>query len=133
MPERKSLSLINAFFLSDPGKTPNKTHSPPFVKFKDLLATSSSKTESDAKLKDYLGLQMHLIRYEDLWNVLDVNRMCATSDDVREGVSDAVDHLIVGKAGRSSDTYGYQLRFKEKQPDAKLMMNKPGWKGSKSF
>ncbi|CAK9097518.1 Transmembrane protein 87A [Durusdinium trenchii] len=128
VPERKSLSLINAFFLADPGRTPNKTHSPPFVKFKNLMATSTSEEQTDEKLQGYLGLELHLIRYDDLWSVLDVNRMCATNEDVVQGLSDKVNHLIIGngKNGGVNGAFGHQIRFKEKQPDAKMIMDKPG-------
>ena len=129
VPERKSLSLIYAFFLSD-GQTPNKTKSAPYVQFKGLVVRSQSSTQSDESLANYRGLQLHLIRYEDLWQRLDVQRMCATKEDFSQGLSSAVDHLIIHKDASQSlsdlSVYGHELRFKDPEPDSLEVMRKSG-------
>jgi len=128
VPERKSLSLIYAFFLSAPGTTPNKTKTLPFVVFKNLKATSKSDSQTDAQLAGYAGLQLHLIRYEDMWKLVDTGRMCATADDVTRGDSDAVDHLIVHKVpGQSSNNvYGYQVSIGQESAPQKMTMLQHG-------
>lgn len=129
VPARKSLNLIYAFFLSD-GATPNKTKSAPYVQFKGLQVRSESKSQSDESLQNYRGLQLHLIRYEDLWHRLEVQRMCATKEDFSQGLSTAVDHLIIHKDGAQSlsdlSVYGYELRFVNAEPDSTQVIRKPG-------
>lgn len=128
VPERKSLSLIYAFFLSAPGTTPNKTKTLPFVVFKNLKATSKSGSQTDAQLAGYAGLQLHLIRYEDMWKLVDTGKMCATAEDVTRGDSDAVDHLIVHKVpGQSSNNvYGYQVNIGQESAPQKMTMLQHG-------
>ena len=128
VPERKSLSLIYAFFLSAPGTTPNKTKTLPFVVFKNLKATSKSGSQTDAQLAGYAGLQWHLIRYEDMWKLVDTGKMCATAEDVTRGDSDAVDHLIVHKVpGQSSNNvYGYQVNIGQESAPQKMTMLQHG-------
>lgn len=129
VPERKSLSLIYPFFLSTPGSSPNKTKTQPFVVFRELKATSHSPDQTDAQLANYKGLELHLIRYEDIWSLVDTGRMCATSDDLARGDSDAVDHLILhkepGQSVKDLNVYGYQVGFDKAKPQ-KMTMQKPG-------
>ena len=94
VPKRQSLTLAHPFFLSTPGSAP-KTKTLPFVVFQDLTAKSISPDQSDAQLAKYMGLELHLIRYEDFEMLVDTDRMCATADDVAKGDSDVVDHLIL--------------------------------------
>ena len=67
----------------------------PFVQFKSLKASSTSEDFDNDKLKDYQGLQIHLIKYEDLWSQVDTSQMCATYYDVQQGLSKVQDHLII--------------------------------------
>ena len=50
--------------------------------------------------------------------------MCATSDDLARGDSDAVDHLILhkepGQSVKDLNVYGYQVRFENKFKETRL-------------
>ncbi|CAE7442216.1 tmem87a [Symbiodinium pilosum] len=133
-PESKSLSLLYAFFIFD---HPNATAAPngpaqrtPYVQFKGLKLSSTSEDFTNDKLKSYQGLQIHLIKYEDLWSQVDTSQMCATSQDVAQGLSKVQDHLIIRRNKDQSfedvNVYRHQLRFGEKEPDEKIIVKKGG-------
>mmetsp|Transcript_93103 Transcript_93103/g.221439 ORF Transcript_93103/g.221439 Transcript_93103/m.221439 type:complete len:477 (-) Transcript_93103:20-1450(-) len=131
VPESKSLSLLYAFFIYDPpnvtGKRPPVT---PFVQFKSLKASSTSEDFDNDKLKDYQGLQIHLIKYEDLWSQVDTSQMCATYYDVQQGLSQVQDHLIIrrnkGQSLADVNVYRHQLRFGKKEPDERFVVKHGG-------
>jgi len=132
VPESKSLSLLYAFFVFDPANssTASAKITPPYVQFRKLTAASSSDDFGDDKLGNYKGIQVHLIKYEDLWKQVDTSQMCATQSDVSNGLSKEQDHLIIrrnsGQTLEDVNVYRHQLRFGSKEPDGKYKMKQGG-------
>jgi len=131
VPESKSLSLLYAFFIYDPPNvTGKRAPVTPFVQFKSLKASSTSEDFDNDKLKDYQGLQIHLIKYEDLWSQVDTSQMCATYYDVQQGLSKVQDHLIIrrnnGQSLADVNVYRHQLRFGKKEPDERVVVKHGG-------
>ncbi|CAE7367352.1 Tmem87b, partial [Symbiodinium sp. CCMP2456] len=131
VPESKSLSLLYAFFIYDPPNvTGKRAPVTPFVQFKSLKASSTSEDFDNDKLKDYQGLQVHLIKYEDLWSQVDTSQMCATYYDVQQGLSQVQDHLIIrrnkGQSLADVNVYRHQLRFGKKEPDERFVVKHGG-------
>ncbi|CAJ1413687.1 unnamed protein product [Effrenium voratum] len=126
----RSENLLYVYFLSAEGQTPNVTKAPPYVEFRGLTVTSTDPAKSDESLKGYQGFQIHMIRYEDLWNLVDTSRMCSNTEDVQQGLSKKEDHLILkrspGQSLESVHVYRHQVSFYQKEPDEKQLVQGRG-------
>jgi len=130
VPEAKSLTMEYVYFIFDEAEAKDKSQGPAQVNFHNLKIRSTSEDKSDADMERYKGIQVSLMRYDEFWNQIDPGRMCATPQDVAEGLAKLEDHLIIkkpkGTTYAAAHVYRHQLAFGKKEPDEKLKVTKSG-------
>lgn len=123
VPGNRSLHFMYAFYIYSYEDAPMKSDETPFVKYKSLVAHSTSPTLRDdsAGAQAYVSLQMSIIRYRDFWDLIDPNRFCSTIEDINNGLADnPPGQLMVRKPVdepfRSVNVYRHTVRFASDSP-----------------
>eukprot|EP00930_Biecheleria_cincta_P099186 TRINITY_DN90828_c0_g1_i1.p1 TRINITY_DN90828_c0_g1~~TRINITY_DN90828_c0_g1_i1.p1 ORF type:complete len:509 (+),score=100.34 TRINITY_DN90828_c0_g1_i1:71-1597(+) len=113
--ESKSLIMNYVYFAYSMDEASDKSQGEPKIIFKNLKVTSSASDRPDSTLKDYEGIQLSVMRYEDFWAQVKPERMCSTQEDIAAGLAKNLDHLIINRpSGTSFDevhVYRHQMRF----------------------
>eukprot|EP00930_Biecheleria_cincta_P062806 TRINITY_DN48251_c0_g1_i1.p1 TRINITY_DN48251_c0_g1~~TRINITY_DN48251_c0_g1_i1.p1 ORF type:complete len:510 (-),score=102.94 TRINITY_DN48251_c0_g1_i1:112-1641(-) len=115
VPESKSLVMKTVFFViskNDTGGNESK------VTFTQLFANSTSQSRPAFTLREYVGIQLHLMRYEDFGKFVKADKMCSTADDVAKGYAEKEDQLILHTGGKDKNkklddlqVSSYEVRF----------------------
>lgn len=92
-PGNKSLQTLSAFYIYAREDAPWASSEPSYVKFDGLtghLATANTQPQEVPH-----GLQVSLMKYSEFWNLIDPKRFCCDVQDVKAGVCDKVDQLLL--------------------------------------
>jgi len=129
VPLNRSLHTLYAFYIYSEIDAPEKVAGPPFVKFAGLAAKSTVPVASfDPEL--YMGLQVSIMKYRDFWTLINPERFCSDTEDVRAGRADAADMLMVSKAPSQKfsdvNVYPHTVKFRKQTVDEKRMVKDTG-------
>lgn len=114
VPESKSLIMKTVFFVISQNDAAGNESKVSF----DVRAKTTSESRADFTLREYGGIQLHVMRYEDFDGFVNAGKMCSTADDVSKQDAEKEDQLMIAPsrrhAGKSLDelqVFSYQVQF----------------------
>jgi hypothetical protein len=125
--------MLYTYYVFSSEEAPERPFGDPFVKYHSMVAHSTT-SQPDTSFKDYVGVQLSLMKYEDFWTLIDPKHFCCGRAEVEKGLCKAVDQLLVKKAPgqryRDVEVYQQVVRFPDgpsfEPTDVKLRVRETG-------
>jgi hypothetical protein len=110
------MHMLYTYYIYSSEDAPDRPFGAPYVKYHGLVSHAlASSGRSDVELKDYVGIQLSLVKYEDFWTLVDPHHFCCGQAEVQAGLCALEDQLLVKKAPntryRDAAVYTHTVRF----------------------
>jgi len=127
VPESKSLIMKTVFFVISQNDISGNESKVSF----SVRAKSTSESRSDFTLREYGGIQLHVMRYADFDRFVNAEKMCSTADDVSKQDAEKEDQFLIARsksqAGKSLDelqVFSYQVQFNGDKHYGQILLEK---------
>lgn len=132
VPGNRSMHMLYTYYIYSSEDAPERPFGAPYVKYHGLV--SHVAHGNDMELKDYVGIQLSLVKYEDFWTLIDPHHFCCGPAEVEQKLCDHEDQLLVNKPPstryRDAAVYTHTIRFPNsssfQSEDKKLRVRETG-------